>query len=681
MAMKQAVWSAWLLFFAAATPHAAAVSVTSPDGRIAFELRLNDRSEPVYTVSLADEVVISESRLGLRIDGLPPLDSGLVLIDTTTTMKDHTWELPWGEQRLVRDHHNELLARFSVSGKSGQTLGVRVRVFNDGAGFRYEVSGPSTGSTLSIVEEMTEFHLPQGSEAWWIPARRSQRYELLYRHTRVEAVASAHTPFTVRTPRGTYVSLHEAALIDYAAYTLEQRREGVFKTQLAPSSQGFAVSVPSPFKTPWRTLQISERATGLIESNLILNLNEPNVLGDVSWVKPGKYVGIWWSIHRGLKTWRSGPRHGATTANTRQHIDFAQRHGFDGVLVEGWNLGWDGGGWFADGDLFSFTQPHPDFDLRGLADYARSRDVRLIGYHETAGALTNYEQQMGDAFALYRELGVRQVKTGYVADAGEIERIDGRGVLRHEWHDGQFMVDHYRRNIEQAAQHQISIFTHEPVKDTGLRRTYPNWLASEGARGQEWNAWGTPPNPPHHVPTLAFTRLLAGPMDFTPGIFELQFARQEGVQKIQSTLARQLALYVVIYSPVQMAADLPENYEARPDAFQFIKDVATDWDRSIALAGEPGDFVALARKERGGGDWYIGAVTDEQKRELNLPLDFLEEGVSYTAEIYRDGPDAHFREQPYDIVIEQRVVSRGDSMALTLAPGGGAAVRLAPAGD
>ncbi|MGH8168320.1 MAG: glycoside hydrolase family 97 catalytic domain-containing protein, partial [Woeseiaceae bacterium] len=483
--------------------------------------------------------------------------------------------------------------------------------------------------------------------------RRFNRYEYLYNTTGLEEIVMAHTPMTVRLPSGTHLSIHEAALVDYAAFVLDQRRPNVFQANLTPWSDGIRVKAETPFKSSWRTIQIAPDAKGLLNSSLILNLNEPNALGDVSWVEPGKYVGIWWGMHLGVNTWGSGPKHGATTEETKRYIDFAAKYGFDGVLVEGWNIGWDGD-WYSNGDVFSFTEAYPDFDLEEITDYAAEKGVRLIGHHETSGAVTNYERQMLDAYELYESLGVRQVKTGYVADAGGIKRVDENGVAHYEWHDGQFNVNHHLRALKEAAKHKISLNPHEPIKDTGLRRTYPNWLAREGGRGQEYNAWGEPPNPPEHTAILPYTRMLSGPMDFTPGIFDLTFKGEDSPFRVKTTLAKQLALYVVIYSPIQMAADLPENYEERLDAFQFIVDVPTDWEESIALAGEVGDFVAIARKERDGDHWYLGALTDEEARELSIPLSFLDAGATYTAEIYRDGDHAHWHDDPYDLVIEQR---------------------------
>jgi alpha-glucosidase len=647
--------------------------LVSPDGRIVFELAIDRFGAPRYSVNHGGEKVITDSRLGLRFAQQKPFDRDIVLLGSVTHSHDQTWEQPWGERRLVRDHHRELLLQFADG--EGRRFDLRVRAFDDGLGFRYEVPAQPGFETVHIVDELTEFGLPEQSEAWWIPGRRFNRYEYLYRHTGLEAIETAHTPITVRTPGGSHLGIHEAALVDYAAYVLDQRRPGVFQTNLTPWSDGIRVKTSAPFKTPWRTIQVSRDAVGLLNSDLILNLNEPNVLGDVSWVEPGKYAGIWWALHLKTHTWGSGPKHGATTEETMRYIEFAAEHGFDGVLVEGWNLGWDGE-WFYNGDLFSFTEAYPDFDINAVTEFGRKKGVRLIGHHETSGNPVNYSRQMDDAFDLYQSVGVRQVKTGYVADAGNIKRVDDEGVAHYEWHDGQYMVGEYLRSVKEAAKRNISINTQEPVKDTGLRRTYPNWISREGARGQEFNAWGVPPNPPEHTAILPYTRMLSGPMDFTPGIFDLTFDGLDSEQRVSTTLAKQLALYVTLYSPIQMVADLPENYEKHPDAFQFIVDVPTDWEESVALAGEVGDYVAYARQERGGKDWYLGAVTDEQARKLDLPLNFLEPGTAYLAQIYRDGPGAHWKSNPYPVTYEEKMLKRGDVLTLPLAAGGGAAVRF-----
>jgi alpha-glucosidase len=473
-----------------------------------------------------------------------------------------------------------------------------------------------------------------------------------------------------------YLSIHEAALVDYASMVLERTGENTLKADLMPWSDGVKVHRTGPFQTPWRTVLVAETPAQLADSRLQLNLNEPNKLGDVSYARPGKYIGIWWEMHLNRSTWGSGPTHGATTANARRYIDFAAEHGFGGVLVEGWNTGWDGD-WIANGHTFSFTQPYPDFDLAGVASYANSKGVRLIGHNETAGAIANYESQMDAGFAQYAKLGVRVVKTGYVKPNGTIERTAADGSKHNEWFAGQYLVRHHQRVAETAAKYRIAIDVHEPVKDTGLRRTYPNIMSREGARGQEFNAWGDPTNPPEHVTILPFTRLLAGPMDFTPGIFDIKEGSKTDVSKrVQSTLANQLALYVVIYSPLHMAADLPENYLRHPDAFQFIRDVPTDWEQSRTLDASIGDYVVVARQQRGSKDWYLGAVTDEEARSLNISLEFLEPGRGYEAQIYKDSLDADYCSNPVAYAIERKIVVAKDRLQVSMAPGGGTAIRF-----
>ncbi len=651
--------------------------LASPDGSIRFSLEIGDFGIPYYSVAFDDEQVIEPSALGLRFDANPGLDRHLAIATVEHESSDSTWEQPWGERRLVRDRHNEMFVVLRVTDGPRREVGLRVRVFDDGVGFRYELAEQQQYGEVDVVAELTEFRIPLDARGWWIPGRAWNRHEFLYRESRLEEIALANTPVTFKLASGTHLSLHEAALVDYAGYVLDQRRDGVFRTNLTPWSDGIRVRTKTPFVTPWRTIQIADSAAGLLNSDLILNLNEPNALGDVSWVEPGKYIGIWWAMHINERTWGSGPKHGASTEETKRYIDFAAEHGFDGVLVEGWNVGWDGN-WFFNGEIFSFTEAYPDFDLDAVTDYALERGVRLIGHHETSGHVANYERQLEAAYDLYAANGVRQIKTGYVADGGDLVRIDDKGIRRLEWHDGQFSARHHVHVLEQAAKRKISINTHEPIKDTGLRRTYPNWISREGARGQEFNAWGTPPNPPEHTVMLPFTRMLSGPMDFTPGIFDLTFAGEDAEQRVSTTLAKQLALYVVLYSPIQMAADLPENYDRFPDAFQFIKDVPTDWEESIALAGEVGDFVVIARQERGSADWYLGAITDEHARNVAVPLTFLPDGGRFEATIYQDGEGAHWRENPYSYGIERRILSSDDRLDIELAAGGGTAIRFTP---
>ena len=649
-------------------------SIASPGAVLAVELHLDNDGRPAYSVRRFGSEIIAPSRLGFMLLNAPKLERGFALASQSTRSFDETWEQPWGERRFVRNRYNELRARFTERAGLRRSIDLVFRVYDDGLGFRYEFPEQPNLANVEIADELTEFAVTQAGTAWWIPAFEWNREEYLYNRTPIAAVGTAQTPMTIRTDNGLHIAFHEAALVDYSGMNLASMGNGRFRAALTPGTDGAKVRRQAPFPTPWRTMQIADSAGGLVMNNLILNLNEPNRLGDVSWVEPFKYVGVWWEMHLDRKTWASGPRHGATNENIRRHIDFAARNGFRGVLVEGWNLGWDGD-WFGNGQDFSFTQPYPDVDLAALAAYARQRGVRLIGHHETSGNAAHYESQMEAAFDLYQRLGIDAVKTGYVADAGQAKVRGPDGRILYAWHEGQAMNQHHLRVIEAAARRQIAVNAHEPTKDTGLRRTYPNMVAREGARGMEFSAWGDPANPPEHEANLVFTRMLAGPMDYTPGIFGMRTRSPQGVQ---TTWAKQLALYVVIYSPIQMAADLLENYEANPRPFQFIRDVPVDWSESLVLNGEIGDFVTIARKDRRSENWYIGAVTDEEGRVLNAPLSFLTPGRRYHAQIYRDGADAHYRTAPSAIVIEERIVTSRDTLTLRLAPGGGQAVRLVP---
>ena len=663
-----------LLLLAIALPVQAetVASIESPGKVLKVELDLTEGAIG-YRVLRDGKPVIDTSTLGFRFHDQEQMRRNFLFTSHKASSFDETWEQPWGERRFVRNRYNEVRARFTEPNRGKRALDVVFRVYDDGLGFRYEFPDQPQLKDVKIVDELTEFNVAEPATAWWIPAGEWNRYEYLYRRTPLAEVGSAHTPITARTDSGLHLSFHEAALVDYSAMWLRQVEGQKFRVQLSPSSEGWKVRRTAPFHTPWRSIQISDRAGGLVESSLILNLNEPNRLGDVSWFKPHKYVGVWWGMHLETESWGTGPKHGATTANTRRYIDFAARHGFRGVLVEGWNVGWDGD-WFANGWGFDFTKPTPDYDIEALAAYAKSKGVRLIGHHETACAVSHYERQLDESFALYQRLGIDSVKTGYVCDAGQIERQDDPdGPIVREWHDGQWQARHHLRVVEAAAKHRIAVNAHEPIKDTGLRRTYPNWIAREGARGQEYNAWGIPPNPPEHEPNLVFTRMLSGPMDFTPGVLSL---KGRGGQAIQNTIARQLADYVVLYSPIQMAADLPENYEKHMDAFQFIKDVPADWQDTRVVNGEVGDFVTIARKDRNSEDWYLGSVTDEEARTIEIPLSFLDAKRSYTAQIYRDGEGADWKANPFAFVREERQVKRGDTLTLRLGSGGGAAIRF-----
>jgi alpha-glucosidase len=676
--MMRAVFSALLTCWAAAALAQEAAppvaSAASPGKILAVGLRVDGDGRPEYHIERNQKTIVNWSRLGFILADAPKLERNFLVKRVEQRSFDDTWEQPWGERRYVRNHGNEL--RVTLQQNTGRELIVVFRVFDDGVGFRYEFPDQPLLKQVNIVEELSEFDIAEPATAWWIPGGEWNRDEYLYHRTPLVEVPMAHTPVTLKLAGGVHIAIHEAAVVDFATIWLRRVEGQRLKAVLWPSASGPPVSRAAPFATPWRTLQIAADAPGIYMSNLILNLNEPNKLGDVSWVHPFKYVGIWWEMHLGSKSWASGARHGATTAETKRYIDFAAANGFRGVLVEGWNKGWDGN-WFGTGDEFSFTEPYPDFDIVSLAAYAKKKGVHLIGHHETGGNIANYEKQLGPALDLYQKLGIDAVKTGYVADAGGIQALGPDGRIHFEWHDGQVMSRHHLLVVTEAARRHISIDAHEPIKDTGLRRTYPNWVSREAARGMEYNAWGNPVNPPEHEANLVFTRLLGGPMDFTPGVLSL---KGQGERRIQSTIAKQLALYVVIYSPIQMAADLPENYAKFPKPFQFIKDVPVDWADTRMLNGEVGDYVTFARKDRNSDDWYLGAITDEEPRSLAVPLGFLDAGRKYQATIYRDGAAAGFNGNPASIEIETRAVTNQDTLTLKLAPGGGQAIRFAARG-
>ncbi len=676
-----------VIAWAAAPAHAETLTLASPDGKITVTVK-DDGGQATYAVDYNGKQVIAPSKMGLLFAEHHGFERGLVIAGSTAASSDTTWEQPWGERRLVRDQHNELAVTFKASEGPNRQMTVRFRAFDTGIGFRYELGAqPALEGDVAIVEELTQFGVGDKTTTWYTPADGFNRNEYIYRMEPAGEVENAHTPATFKNPDGIYMAIHEAALTDWSSMSLLALRPGNFEARLRNWSGGPKVKTKPPFKSPWRTIQIAPDAVGLINSDIILNLNEPNKLGDVSYAKPGKYIGIWWAMHINDRTWASNKYHGATTAETKRYIDFAAKHGFSGVLVEGWNKGWDGD-WFNNGDLFSFTEPYPDYDIKGLSKYAASKGVQLIVHHETSANLTNYEKQLEAGLDLVKSIGSHYVKSGYVSDAGDAVWVDDKGIRHYEYYDSQRMIDHHMTVIKAAAARQIAMDTHEPVKDTGLRRTYPNWMSREGARGMEFNAWGSPPNPPSHEAMIAFTALLGGPFDYTPGIFDLRpnerlpvrpdMPRGDPKNRPQTTLAKQLATYVTIYSPLQMAADLPENYEKRLDAFQFIKDVEADWEQSVALAGEVGEYVAFARQGRKSKEWFLGAVTDSEPRDLSLPLSFLEAGKKYRAQIYRDGPHAHWDYNPYDIVIEEKVVTGGEVFAVHLAASGGVAVRFIP---
>ena len=680
--MRTLIATAALL--AAATPVAALTqdarpsqTATSPDGSLVLTVSTDNDQRPTWSLSRKGKLLIAPSKLGFLMADRVGLQRGFAIEGAEKASADGQWELPWGERRFVRDHHNEMLVRFRQHESwGGHALNVRFRLFDDGIGFRYELPEQTGLKTAKIIDEVTEFDIAAPGTAWWITAGEWNRYEQIYQKTPIDAVATAHTPMTMRLDDGTHLAFHEAALVDYSGMWLKRAEGRLFRSTLSPSSRGPRVIRELPFNTPWRTIRITDDAAGLVESDLELNLNEPNKLGDVSWVKPMKYIGIWWGMIRGDWSWAEGPKHGATTERTKQYIDFAAKHGFGGVLVEGWNKGWDSN-WFGHGDAYSFTEAYPDFDLKAVTDYARKKGVQLIGHHETGGNIAVYEAQLDDAMKLYGQRGVGTVKTGYVADAGGIIAPGATpGTTVMEWHDGQRQVQHHLKVVETAAKYHVAVNPHEPIKDTGLRRTYPNWVSREGARGMEYNAWGAFANGPDHEPTLVYTRMLSGPMDFTPGVLSLEGANKA---PLASTLAKQLGLYLAIYSPIQMAADFIANLEAHPRELEFIKAVPADWSESRLIAGEVGDYAFFARKDRGSADWYVGGVNDATERTLTLGFDFLEAGKTYTATVWKDGDGAtYLTDARHRIAYETIKVKKGDSYKLWLAPGGGAAMRLSP---
>lgn len=649
-------------------------SVKSPAGTLKVDVTVNPEGRVGYAVSREGKPVLNESRLGFLFTNAPEMLKNFAFVGQSARSFDETWQEPWGEYRTIRNHYNELTVSFDETNWLKRRMTVVFRVYDDGVGFRYELPKRANFTDANIADELTEFNVAEDGTAWWDEALEWNREEYPYQRTTIEEIGTAQTPLTIRTASGLHLSFHEASLVDYSGMDLRRVKGRVLKATLMPSSQGPKVSRELPLETPWRVIMIAPDAPSLYRSaQIVLNLNEPNKLGDVSWIKPMKYVGIWWDMHLDRKTWNSS-RHGATTEYAKRMIDFAAANGFGGVLVEGWNEGWDSD-WFGRGDSFSFTKAYPDFDIAEVARYARSKVVQLIGHHETAGNIAHYEKQLGPALDLYQRLGIHAVKTGYVANAGGIQAMGPDGKIHFEWHQGQVMVNHHMKVTIEAAKRHIVVDPHEPVKDTGLRRTFPNLVSREGQRGMEYNAWGNPKNPPEHEVNLVFTRMLTGPMDFTPGVLSLTGKNNT---KILSTLAKQLALYVVIYSPIQMAPDLIENYEANPQTFKFIKDVAVDWDDTRMLAGEVGDLAVFARKARGSDQWFVGAVGDEQERRFDVALDFLKPGRRYRAEIYRDGDDADYRTNPRSIVIEQKTLTSKDRLAMRTAPGGGAAVRFVP---
>ena len=680
----------------------ASSGVSSPDENIKVNFHLNEIGKFFYTITYKDKAIIDTSFVGFELIDAPNLTKGFIAKVRKPEEVNETWQMPWGEQLNVVNHYNEVLVELQERDSLQRKINLVFRVFNDGVGFRYEFPQQPNLKTAFIKEEHTDFNLTKDYKTFWIPGDWDI-YEHLYSTTKLSEIDAksyiprtnlaqsyipdnaVNTPVTLVGDDGLHLSFHEAALVDYSGMTLKVDTQNLsFKSQLVGSENtDYKVKRELPFHTPWRTIQITDNAPNLIISNLIVNLNEPNKLGDISWFTPMKYTGVWWEMHLGKSSWDYGMemvdgkwtdtgkahgKHGATTENVKRFIDFSAKNNIGGVLVEGWNTGWERWIGFEDREgVFDFVTPYPDYDLVELTEYAKEKGVQIIMHHETSAATETYEKQQDTAYALMQKYGMHAVKSGYV----------GKILPKGEYHHGQYMVNQYNNAAIKAAKYQVAVNAHEPIKATGLRRTYPNIISREGLRGQEFNAWASDGgNPPEHLPIVAFTRMLAGPIDFTPGIFNIKFDEYRKDNQVNTTLAQQLALYVVIYSPVQMAADLVEHYEANPAPLQFLKDVGVDWSETKVLNGEVGDFVTIARKEKTTGNWFLGSITDENSREIEINFNFLEANKIYEAKVYRDGNNAHWNNNPLDIIIETLEIKKGDRKVIKLAEGGGLAISL-----
>jgi hypothetical protein len=676
-------------------------TMTSPDGRLEMTLYMDGQGTPFYALEYQERDVILPSSLGFELS-CGSFRDGFEVQSVDTLTFDEVWEPVWGEEDRIRNHYKETAIGL-VQTSSGRKMVLRFRLYDDGLGFRYEFPSQEGMDSFTVKEELTQFALGADHVAWWIPCDYdTQEYE--YTQSRLSQIESlmpevldandpqttyslngVQTSLQMRSDDGMYINIHEAALVDYPCMHLELDPETfTFTSHLTPDAQGCKGHIQAPFSTPWRTIQVAPSAVDQLASRLILNLNEPCAYEDVSWIKPVKYVGVWWEMITGKSSWSytdelahvelgvtdyskvtPNGKHGATNENVRRYIDFAAEHGFDQVLVEGWNEGWEE--WVGSGKeyVFDFVTPYPDFDIKALNDYAHSKGVRLMMHHETSSSVDNYERHLDQALCLMDKYGYNAIKTGYV----------GRILPKGEHHYSQSIVNHYQHVVDEAAKHKVMINGHEAVRPTGLCRTYPNLVGNESATGTEHQAFGG--IRPGHVTVLPFTRLNGGPMDYTPGIFVMDiasFTDGNNTSWVNSTIAGQLALYVTLYSPLQMAADFPEHYEKFMDAFQFIKDVDVDWVQSRYLLAEPGDYVVIARKGKKDGQWFCGGVTDDQKRTLAVPMDFLELGKVYEATIYADAHDADYKENPQAYEISAREVTCKDVLQMTMASGGGFAI-------
>ena len=679
-----------------------AQTVQSPSGTIALNFKLAGNGQPAYSVNYKKKTVVLESLLGIKLKEKPDLDTNFEILTSKTSSFSESWKPVLGEQTSIQNQYNELNVSL-INKETKVKMNIIFRVFDEGVAFRYDFPRQAELNYFIISDEVTQFNLTENNKVFWIPGDfDSNEYE--YNETKFSEIDNSkinmnngigvksipgkymvQTPLMMKAPSGLYLNIFEAAVVNYPVMHLNADVTNYkLKAELVPNAIGDKAYLQTPCVSPWRTIMISDDARDIVASKMILNLNEPSKLDDTSWIKPMKYVGIWWEMHVGKSTWdyagsqnatnfadapKASGKHGATTENTKRYIDFAAKNGFGGVLVEGWNVGWEdwNGNWKEE--VFDFTTPYPDFDIAAISAYAKAKNVQMIMHHETSGSVSNYERHLDRAFDLMKKHEYPAVKTGYV----------GKIIPRGEFHDGQSMVNHFNFVVRRAADYKIMINSHESSRPTGYGRTYPNYIAAEAARGNEFNAWSVG-NPPMHETILPFTRQLGGPMDYTPGIFEIKMSYYDKnkTEQVHTTLAKQLALYVTMYSPLQMAADLLENYEKYPDAFQFVKDVETDWDESKYLEAEPGDYVTVARKTKGKETWFLGAITDENARKSEIKLDFLTKGMKYKAIIYEDAKDADWKKNPIAYKIRTITVTSKSKIKLNLAPGGGTAISFEP---
>ncbi len=665
------------------------IVIHSKNATIQLVLQNDEEGNFHYTINYKGEEIIAPSHIGFTLNkpavALQKFDR--LSIDTSST--EESWETVWGEEKIVRNRYKAI--KYSMRDRlgSGILINLYFRVYNDGVAFRYEFPAQQALAHFIVGDENTTFKMNGNHTAFWIPGDYDSN-EYQYNKTRLDdinAIVAAEkekdialktlydsnavqTPLLLKTDAGVFINIHEAALINYPVMQLQlNKTDHSFITHLVPDAVGNKAYLKTPFHTPWRTIIITDKATEVLSSRMIINCNEASVINDHSWIKPQKFIGMWWEMHIGKANWQKADgKHGANTENVKTYIDFASKNGFDGVLVEGWNEGWED--WFGNWkeNVFDFVTPYPDYDIKTLSEYAEERGVKLIMHHETSGSVTNYERYMDTAFRYMLAHDINTVKTGYV----------GRIIPRGEYHDGQWMVNHFERVAEKAARYKIMIEAHESVRPTGLHRTYPNWLSNEAARGNEFNNAPTLGLNPEHETILPFTRLMGGPMDYTPGFFRFRLNQYDSSRttRVRTTLAKQLANFVIIYSPLQMAGDLPENYALYPDAFQFIRDVAVDWDETKILSAEPGDYIVMARKARNKEEWFAAAVTDENNRSVSFNFKFLEPGIRYEATIYRDGDDANWETNPTSYRIEKKKITSRSVLPVKLAKGGGAAIHI-----